>query len=75
MNAEKPPEKLPPAYRTLTPPAAPKPPAKPAVTKPPSAPSPGLSKPAQPSKKPSEEARPDPTRFGDWEVKGRCIDF
>jgi hypothetical protein len=29
-----------------------------------------------------EEAReaggrdgPDPTRFGDWEIKGRCIDF
>lgn len=18
---------------------------------------------------------PDPTRFGDWEIKGRCIDF
>ena len=22
-----------------------------------------------------DENRPDPTRFGDWEVKGRCIDF
>ena len=22
-----------------------------------------------------EEAHPDPTRFGDWEKKGRCIDF
>jgi hypothetical protein len=20
-------------------------------------------------------ARPDPTRYGDWEVRGRCIDF
>jgi hypothetical protein len=20
-------------------------------------------------------AGPDPTRFGDWEIKGRCIDF
>ena len=22
-----------------------------------------------------EEAHSDPTRFGDWEKKGRCIDF
>jgi len=22
-----------------------------------------------------EEAKPDPTRFGDWEKNGRCIDF
>ena len=22
-----------------------------------------------------EGPHPDPTRFGDWEVKGRCIDF
>jgi hypothetical protein len=22
-----------------------------------------------------EEPRPDPTRFGDWEKNGRCIDF
>jgi hypothetical protein len=20
-------------------------------------------------------ARPDPTRYGDWEINGRCIDF
>ena len=20
-------------------------------------------------------ARPDPTRYGDWEIDGRCIDF
>jgi hypothetical protein len=26
----------------------------------------------QPTK---EDPHPDPTRFGDWEVKGRCIDF
>jgi hypothetical protein len=23
----------------------------------------------------SEKAWPDPTRYGDWERKGRCIDF
>jgi hypothetical protein len=23
----------------------------------------------------AEAARPDPTRFGDWEKNGRCIDF
>ena len=23
----------------------------------------------------SKLTRPDPTRYGDWEVKGRCIDF
>ena len=23
----------------------------------------------------SKLTRPDPTRFGDWEIKGRCIDF
>ena len=22
-----------------------------------------------------EDERPDPTRFGDWEINGRCIDF
>ena len=22
-----------------------------------------------------EAAHPDPTRYGDWEIKGRCIDF
>ena len=22
-----------------------------------------------------ESTRPDPTRYGDWEKKGRCIDF
>lgn len=22
-----------------------------------------------------EETKPDPTRFGDWEKNGRCIDF
>jgi hypothetical protein len=23
----------------------------------------------------AERAKPDPTRFGDWEKNGRCIDF
>ena len=23
----------------------------------------------------SPESAPDPTRYGDWQVKGRCIDF
>ncbi len=23
----------------------------------------------------AEPARPDPTRYGDWEIGGRCIDF
>ena len=24
---------------------------------------------------PTERTRPDPTRYGDWEKNGRCIDF
>lgn len=28
---------------------------------------------AQPVKEPGP--KPDPTRFGDWEMNGRCIDF
>jgi hypothetical protein len=48
-------------------PAAPtEPAAKPQAAKPESA------KPANPD---SEKPHADPTRFGDWEVKGRCIDF
>ncbi len=42
--------------------------------------------PGDPSKKPSEAQEskveevggptgPDPTRYGDWERKGRCVDF
>ena len=27
------------------------------------------------SVKNQERLRPDPTKFGDWTVKGRCIDF
>jgi hypothetical protein len=25
--------------------------------------------------KPAESPAPDPTRYGDWEKNGRCIDF
>jgi hypothetical protein len=49
-------------------------PAQPAATE--SAPPPPLLK---PQLKPAVEiggvAGPDPTRFGDWEKSGRCIDF
>ena len=24
---------------------------------------------------PEKPERPDPTRYGDWEIDGRCIDF
>jgi hypothetical protein len=27
------------------------------------------------SKSPTETVNPDPTRYGDWEQGGRCIDF
>ncbi|MFC5435369.1 DUF1674 domain-containing protein [Rhodanobacter umsongensis] len=26
-------------------------------------------------KMPAERSAPDPTRYGDWEKNGRCIDF
>ncbi|MDE2307595.1 MAG: DUF1674 domain-containing protein [Xanthomonadaceae bacterium] len=28
-----------------------------------------------PGKTPVERPAPDPTRYGDWEKNGRCIDF
>ena len=28
-----------------------------------------------PESRPAAEVEPDPTRYGDWQVKGRCIDF
>jgi hypothetical protein len=63
------------AYRTLIPagsapaPSVPSAPAaKPAAAKP----EPAKAETPTDSK---DENRPDPTRFGDWEVKGRCIDF
>lgn len=27
------------------------------------------------SKLPTKPVKPDPTRYGDWEKEGRCIDF
>jgi len=62
------------AYRTLVPagsaPAAiaPSPVAKPAAAK-------SVPAKSETPKDSKDENRPDPTRFGDWEVKGRCIDF
>ena len=35
-------------------------------------------KPAEKAEKPKEiggPKGPEPTRYGDWEIKGRCIDF
>lgn len=40
-------------------------------------PAPGMA-PRVPGKAPREvggREGPDPTRYGDWELKGRCIDF
>lgn len=37
-----------------------------------------LSAPEEPASRPQEiggRDGPDPTRFGDWEKNGRCIDF
>lgn len=86
MSAEKKPEtaSAEPAaaggYRTLTPAgtSAAKP-AQPAAPPAPAAAAPAKPEPSKgPEAKPDsakDEAHPDPTRFGDWEVKGRCIDF
>jgi hypothetical protein len=45
----------------------------------PSAPSAGRAASAAPETRPSLEiggpTGPEPTRYGDWEKKGRCIDF
>lgn len=36
----------------------------------------GVPEPAkQPAVKPGAAKHPDPTRYGDWERSGRCIDF
>ena len=40
---------------------------------PPSAPKP--PKPPAPAKEYGGPAGPEPTRYGDWEQKGRCTDF
>lgn len=58
--------------------AAAKPPA-PAVASAPTPPPPGDSapQPAAPARKPEigGPKGPEPTRYGDWEKGGRCIDF
>ena len=39
---------------------------------------PVAAKPPAPAKKPAEiggPKGPEPTRFGDWERQGRCVDF
>jgi hypothetical protein len=33
------------------------------------------ARPAAPSKEVGGREGPEPTRFGDWELRGRCIDF
>lgn len=38
-------------------------------------PQPETTAPAGPGENGATAARPDPTRFGDWERNGRCIDF
>jgi hypothetical protein len=50
---------------------APPPPAAPA---PPAAPDDAALPPSQPDESGGPKG-PEPTRFGDWERKGRCIDF
>ncbi|HVB69797.1 MAG TPA: DUF1674 domain-containing protein [Acetobacteraceae bacterium] len=42
---------------------------------PPVAPEPKAPPPAAPVKEIGGPPGPDPTRYGDWERKGRCIDF
>ena len=46
-------------------------------SKPPSAPTEVTAVPVRPvlDKVPVERPAPDPTRYGDWEKNGRCIDF
>ena len=70
MSNDEPTKPSAPAYRTLIPgsSAPAKPAAKPAAVKPEPAK-------AETPKESKDESRPDPTRFGDWEIKGRCIDF
>ncbi len=51
----------------------------------PSSSAPGVDAPSAPAKKKKPKARdlpetggpkgPEPTRYGDWERKGRCVDF
>lgn len=50
---------------------------RPTEPRPASAPAENASVPAQPAGEPAAKERPalDPTRYGDWEKNGRCIDF
>jgi len=52
---------------------APDPPA--AAPKAPAAPPKGSATPKSATKEVGGPAGPEPTRYGDWEIKGRCIDF
>ncbi|HEY3809439.1 MAG TPA: DUF1674 domain-containing protein [Steroidobacteraceae bacterium] len=36
---------------------------------------PASADPPLPADAAQDAAHPDPTRYGDWEVRGRCIDF
>jgi hypothetical protein len=71
---------IPDGYRTLVPgnrvPVPSKSEPKPAGT-PEAATRPAAQSTVKPPAQPTGEEKPhdDPTRFGDWEVKGRCIDF
>jgi hypothetical protein len=71
---------IPDGYRTLVPgnraPVPSKPQPKPAGT-PAATTKPAAPPTANPTAQTPSEEKPhdDPTRFGDWEVKGRCIDF
>ncbi|MGE5145119.1 MAG: DUF1674 domain-containing protein [Candidatus Eiseniibacteriota bacterium] len=69
------------------PPAAAADPSNPKATDPKPAAPPSTAAPVPPAKDKAESkdkdrpreiggpAGPDPTRYGDWEIKGRCIDF
>jgi hypothetical protein len=56
-----------------TQPTAPRPPA--AAPKAPATPAKEPAKPKTATKEVGGPAGPEPTRYGDWEIKGRCIDF
>ncbi len=53
-------------------------PAGPADARPKAAPAPGKGGAAEASSRGGQKSapkKPDPTRYGDWEKNGRCIDF
>jgi len=82
MSADKPSEAKTPTnsagsdYRTLKPAGA-KPRSEATLPRSTAKPDPAASAKAPPttSEAAKDASHPDPTRFGDWEVKGRCIDF